>query len=59
MDNPWKDLAIDNGEYVASCDRDALEPFREITDAEYELQLNVPLSRSLEILPPLLSWRCN
>lgn len=42
MDNPWKDLAIDsNGEYVASCDRNALEPFLAITDAEEELQLSV------------------
>lgn len=43
--NPWKDLPRDRdrtGEYVASCDRDALGPFREISDAEYELQFNVP-----------------
>lgn len=45
MINPWKDLPRDRdrtGEYVASCDRDALGPFREISDAEYELQFNVP-----------------
>ena len=25
MDNPWKDLATDNGEYVARCDKDDLD----------------------------------
>ena len=43
MINPWKDLVPDsNGEYVASCDRNALEPFLAITDPEKKLQLNVP-----------------
>lgn len=42
MDNPWKDLATDNGEYVARCDKDDLdELMSEITDAEYQLQLDV------------------
>lgn len=41
MRNPWKDLPI-NGEYVANCDKDDLDELMcEITDAEYQLQLDV------------------
>ena len=43
MINPWKDLVPDNNdENVASCDRNDLEPFLAITNAEKKLQLNVP-----------------
>ena len=41
MRNPWKDLPI-NGEYVATCDKDDLDELMcKITDAEYQLQLDV------------------
>lgn len=41
MRNPWEDLPI-NGEYVANCDKDDLDKLmRKITDAEYQLQLDV------------------
>lgn len=43
MHNPWKDLATDNGEYVARCDKDEddLKPFRAIKNEKKKLQLNV------------------
>lgn len=42
MINPWKDPLPDrNGEYVASCDRNALKPFRAIKNEKKKLQLNV------------------